>query len=180
MHATNPRVLLLQFLAGEHNRTILSDSSWPSTAPQAVVFVSGDSPLSGAVVLLTHDPSLMASPLLHRIRRLFFDKDGLPRGTITPADPAHDSAVEAQRDLNQVAFIFDVIPETELANQVEKLQLVLNDPVLPQDAERASTGRDTQSELFAAAICWNAGLLPVTLDEPDVRCICSGVILALP
>lgn len=114
-----------------------------------------------------------------RMRRLFFDKDGLPRGTITPADPAHDSAVEAQRDLNQVAFIFDVIPETELANQVEKLQLVLNDPVLPQDAERASTGRDTQSELFAAAICWNAGLLPVTLDEPDVRCICSGVIFGV-
>ena len=82
------------------------------------------------------------------------------------------------RDLNQLAFIFDVMPQAELCNLVEKFRLVLNDPVMPQDAVR-STGRETQSELYTAAICWNAELLPVTIEEPDVQCSCDGTTFGL-
>ncbi len=111
-----------------------------------------------------------ASSRLGTLRRLFFEKDGTPRGIIPRDDADFEFALEGQRDLNQLSFAFDVLPNDFLRAHTSRLRLLLKDPSLPQDASKSSCGRDTQAELYAAAICWRAGLSPVTLDEPDVRC----------
>ncbi len=113
------------------------------------------------------------------LRRLFFAKDGSSRGLIPFDDPDFEFAVEGQRDLNQISFVFDVLPDDFLAANREKLRLLLRDPNLPQDAFKSSSGRDTQAELYIAAICWRAGLRPVALEEPDVRCVHNGLTFGL-
>lgn len=50
----------------------------------------------------------------------------------------------------------------------------MNDSVLPQQDRENSPGRDAQFELYLAAICQNAGLLPVDYEEPDVTCTVEG------
>ena len=105
-----------------------------------------------------------------KLRQLFFAADGAPRGIVLPDDPDFELVLEGQRDLNQLSFGFDVFPNDFLSSHLDKLRLLLQDPGLPQDAKKTSHGRNTQAELYAAAICWRAGLCPVTLDEPDVTC----------
>jgi hypothetical protein len=48
------------------------------------------------------------------------------------------------------------------------IKLLLKDSVLPQDDKGESKGRDTQFELYLAAICQSASLLPMDYAEPDV------------
>jgi hypothetical protein len=51
---------------------------------------------------------------------------------------------------------------------------LLQDAALPQDNNSNTPGRDTQFELYVAAICLRAGLLPVFYDEPDIVCVVEG------
>jgi hypothetical protein len=60
------------------------------------------------------------------------------------------------------------------AGLVRLLHKLTDDSVLPQDDREQSSGRDTQFELFVAAICQSAGLTPVDYEEPDVTCTVDG------
>jgi hypothetical protein len=44
---------------------------------------------------------------------------------------------------------------------------------LPQH-DQDSPGRDHQFELYLAAICQNAGLVPIDFEEPDITCFVDG------
>ncbi len=55
------------------------------------------------------------------------------------------------------------------------LRKLTDDSVLPQDDREQSRGRDTQFELFVAAICQAAGFFPVDYQEPDVTCTVESV-----
>ena len=114
-----------------------------------------------------------------KLRQLLFMADGTPRAMVSPTDPDFESALEGHRDLNQLSFVFDVLPDDFLAAHSDKLRLLLKDPGLPQDAKKTSHGRNTQTELYVAAICWRAGLRPVTLNEPDVRCVHKNMTFGL-
>ena len=57
--------------------------------------------------------------------------------------------------------------DAEFQHLVKK---VLKDSLLPHEDRSKSKGRDAQFELFVAAICQNAGMLPVSREEPDVIC----------
>jgi hypothetical protein len=75
-----------------------------------------------------------------------------------------------------LAFVFDVAAANPADQKFRDLvKLALGDSVLPQDNRKQSKGRDFQFELFVAAICQNAGLLPVQREEPDVTCVLQGV-----
>jgi hypothetical protein len=114
-----------------------------------------------------------------KLRQLFFAADGTPRGIVPPDDPDFELVLEGQRDLNQLSFVFDVFPNDFLSGHLDKLRLLLQDPGLPQDAKKTSHGRNTQAELYAAAICWRAGLRPMTLEEPDIRFTHEGAVCGL-
>ena len=91
------------------------------------------------------------------------------RPLIRPGDPDFETAVEAEGDLQVLAFVFDVAAAHPTDRKFRDLvKLTLGDSVLPQDNRNQSKGRDFQFELFIAAICQNAGLLPVVREEPDV------------
>lgn len=86
-------------------------------------------------------------------------------------DPDFFIALEATRDIQHLRFVFDKAHahcnDPKFRKVVERL---LNDSVLPQQDPEKSPGRDAQFELYLAAICQNAGLLPVDYEEPDVTC----------
>ena len=99
----------------------------------------------------------------------------LNRGHVPFDDPEFPAALEAERDLQHLGFIFDQmnahLDRREFQALVKRL---LKDSVLPQKDRQNSPGRDTQFELYLAAICQNAGLLPVDYAEPDVTCTVEG------
>jgi hypothetical protein len=98
------------------------------------------------------------------------------RPLIRPADPDYETAIEAERDLQVLAFVFDVAAAHPTDQKFRDLiKSALGDSVLPQNNRKQSKGRDFQFELFVAAICENAGLLPVEREEPDVTCVVQGV-----
>lgn len=96
-------------------------------------------------------------------------------GIIEPDDPDFDTALEAERDMQLLGFVFDQSyahgNQSDLQSLVERM---LDDSVLPQDNREQSKGRDTQFELFVAAICQGAGFGPVDYQEPDVTCMVQG------
>lgn len=103
---------------------------------------------------------------LHRV----LDADFIP---FDHAD--FSTALEALRDLHQLRFIFEELREhrdTKAFYNVAKH--MVNDSPLPQD-DANSPGRDRQFELYLAAICQKAGLIPICYDEPDVVCTVDGV-----
>src|SRR5258708_506831 len=51
---------------------------------------------------------------------------------------------------------------------------MVNDSPLPQDDEDFP-GRDYQFQLYLAAICHKAGLVPIRYDEPDIVCTLEGM-----
>lgn len=95
---------------------------------------------------------------------------------IQPDDPGFDAALEAERDMTLLGLVFD--QSTAHGDDLHFQSLIkhmLNDSVLPQDNRGQSKGRDTQFELFVAAVCQSAGLVPVDYEEPDVTCTVDGI-----
>jgi hypothetical protein len=84
-------------------------------------------------------------------------------------------ALESDRDMVQLGFALRELQadggNLAFRNVVERL---LNDSVLPQHDRKDSAGRDAQFELYLAAVCQKAKLLPVGYDEPDVTCFIDG------
>jgi hypothetical protein len=97
--------------------------------------------------------------------------EALRRGRLKPDDSQYPIAVRSIIDLHQIGYslsaLKDVVPRKAL---IEKLKHVVNDAALTEDDTQNTIGRDTQLELYLAAICQNAGMNPVELAEPDVIC----------
>jgi hypothetical protein len=101
-------------------------------------------------------------------------------GVIEPNDPRFEAALEAERDMQILAFALGHAEALHKSANVGSLvKRVLNDSVLPQDDRRKSSGRDAQLELFVAAVCESAGLVPVDYAEPDIICTLDGVRVGL-
>ncbi len=111
----------------------------------------------------------------HPTSRLMRMRDVLNSGFISFDDPEFVTALEAERDLEQLGFVFDQL-KTHCDNDDFKslVKKTLNDSFLPQNDRRQSAGRDSQFHLYLAAICQNAELHPVTYDEPDISCTIDG------
>jgi hypothetical protein len=77
-------------------------------------------------------------------------------------------AVEALRDLQMLGFIFDQANDAEDPVFRDLVKKCLCDSTLPEADKRKTRGRDAQFELFVAATCKHARLLPVEYREPDV------------
>ncbi|MHB0960443.1 MAG: hypothetical protein ACYC0X_31440 [Pirellulaceae bacterium] len=99
-----------------------------------------------------------------------------PRSSVAPDAPHFEAAVEAERDLQVLAFVFDCAAkcpaDTEFCRLVKN---ALKDSLLPSEDRGQSKGRDAQFELFVAAVCQNAELHPVKREEPDVTCHVKGI-----
>jgi hypothetical protein len=92
-------------------------------------------------------------------------------GIIPPDSPDFDTALEAERDLQVLGFVFEqTVAHPSDAEFQRLVKNVLKDSLLPHEDHNQSKGRDAQFELFVAAICQNAGMLPVAHEEPDVTC----------
>ncbi len=92
-------------------------------------------------------------------------------GSIPPEDPEFETALEAERDLQVLGFVFDQGEAHSTDGEFQRLvKKALKDSLLQHQDRGQSKGRDAQFELFVAAICQNAGMLPVSREEPDVTC----------
>lgn len=84
-------------------------------------------------------------------------------------------ALESDRDMVQLGFIFEQLgvhaTNPKFLRVVER---VLDDSALPQHDRTESKGRNAQFELYLAAVCQKAELVPVDYDEPDVTCTVAG------
>ncbi len=109
---------------------------------------------------------------LMRMHRVLTEADGI----IPPDDPEYETALEAERDFQVLGFVFEQAAAHPTDAEFQRLvRNTIKDSLLPHKDRGQSKGRDAQFELFVAAICQNAGLLPVARDEPDVTCHIDGV-----
>ncbi len=102
-------------------------------------------------------------------------------GVIAPDHPDFETALEAQRDMQLLAFgLEQKHAKSGHAGFKQLLYKLTNDSVLPQQDRQQSRGRDTQFELFVGAICQAAGFFPVEYpDPPDVMCYLDGVTIGV-
>jgi hypothetical protein len=85
-------------------------------------------------------------------------------------------ALESDRDMVQLGFILEQLgSDSENAAFRAVVERLLYDNVLPQQERQHSPGRNAQFELYLAAVCKKAGLLPIGYEEPDVTCVVAGV-----
>ncbi len=91
----------------------------------------------------------------------------LEKGYIPTDDPDFPIAQEALLDLSMIAFVLDQLKEFPQRELKAKLKLLVKDSPLLGPTRENSLGRDTQIELYIAAVCKNAGM-QVELDEPDI------------
>lgn len=92
-------------------------------------------------------------------------------GTIEPTHPVYEIALEGERDIQLLAFAFDQLAQAEPTDEyLGLLKKLVSDSVLPQDDRDNSPGRDAAFEIYVAAVCRAARLLPVAFEEPDVTC----------
>ena len=111
-----------------------------------------------------------------RLMQMYCTLTDANRQLILPDGRDFQTAVEAERDMQVLAFVFDMAAAHPTDQKFyDLIKRVLGDSVLPQDNRNQSQGRDFQFELFVAAICQNAGLAPVERKEPDVTCVAQGV-----
>ena len=89
--------------------------------------------------------------------------------TIEPEDKQFLAARAALRDLRILEFCIDNLRwNIDEAILKSKLQEVVKEPLSPADKPSGGTrGRNTQAELFVAAICQKARLFP-KFEEPDL------------
>jgi hypothetical protein len=96
-------------------------------------------------------------------------------GTIEPDHPDYETALEGERDIQLLAFAFDQLAHAESTDAYRRLlKKLVSDSVLPQNDRDESPGRDAAFEIYVAAVCWAAKLLPVAFEEPDVTCSLDG------
>lgn len=94
-----------------------------------------------------------------------------PAELIQPDDPEFETALEAERDLQVLGFVFEQADMHPIDAEFQRLMKnALKDSLLPQEDRGQSKGRDAQFEVFVAAVCQNAGMLPLSREEPDVTC----------
>lgn len=100
----------------------------------------------------------------------------LESGQIESSDLRFPVALEAIRDFYQLRLIVDEM-ETHINDSkfLGSLERMLHDAAAPQGSNGNTPGRDTQFELFVAAIAIRAGMLPVDYDEPDITCHVEGI-----
>jgi len=93
------------------------------------------------------------------------------------SDNRFEHALEAVRDITLMEFVFDQMLASDREDKkfIDLMSKVVDDSILPQDDRKQSVGRNSQFELYIHALCRNAQMLPVTLDEPDVRCSVQGI-----
>lgn len=104
---------------------------------------------------------------LMRMHRVLTEANGI----ISPDAPEFETALEAERDLQVLALVFDQAAAHPADEEYQRLvRNALKDSLLPNEDRGQSKGRDAQFELFVAAVCQNAGLQPVCREEPDVTC----------
>lgn len=91
--------------------------------------------------------------------------------------PKFPIALQSVHDMYQLRLIV-----SQLDSQIEnpefkrRAKLMLKDATMPQDCGQNTPGRDTQFELYLAAVCLAAGLDSVTLEEPpDITCSADGL-----
>lgn len=114
-------------------------------------------------------------PAPSRLRQMYdLHHDG--QGTIEPSHPDFEIALEAERDLQLLAFAFDLLGVANPSDAYRQLvRKVVSDSVLPQHDLEHSKGRDAAFELHVGAICTSAQLLPVAFEEPDITCVWNNV-----
>ncbi len=114
---------------------------------------------------------------LMRMRSVLLDGAGF----IPPDHPCFETALEAERDMQLLQYVFEQDhAKSRHAGFKRLLHKLTDDPVLPQDNRERSKGRDTQFELFIAAICQAAGFIPVEYpDPPDVTCCVEGITIGV-
>jgi hypothetical protein len=115
------------------------------------------------------------SSRLDRMQRAVTNRDGShKKGSVGPECTDFEIVLEAVRDLQLLAFIFDHVNSDRSSEEFRsKLHTLVKDAALPQDSPHESKGRDAQCELHVAAVCANAGLQP-SFAEPDIRCQLNG------
>ena len=93
-------------------------------------------------------------------------------GTIGPAHPEYEIAIEGERDMQLLAFAFDQLAGHESSDAYrDRLKKLVSDSVPPQDDRVRSPGRDAAFEIYVGAVCTAARLFPVRWEEPDVSCV---------
>ncbi len=112
---------------------------------------------------------------LGKMYRTLVAPDGSPAPFIPEGSENFAVALEAIRDVQQLAFILDYISLPDLPPDFQnRLKLLLKDSVLPQDDIALTKGRDTQCEFFVAAICAKGNLNPLLHEQPDLRIEMDG------
>ena len=112
--------------------------------------------------------------------RLLEMKRVLDRGHVSFDDPEFWFALESERDMAHLAFVFEQLQQHPSKEEFTRhVKHLLNDSTLPQTDLVNSPGRDKQFELYLAAICQNAHLSPVGFGEPDVTCEVNGQPFAI-
>ena len=110
-----------------------------------------------------------AGSRLDKMRRVVLERG---ENAVTLRDnPDFEIALESVRDLIQARVILSQMGRG--AEFPRLFRRLVRDAVLPQENLKDSWGRDTQCELFVAAICSVAGL-PPKLSEPDITLRFAG------
>lgn len=97
-------------------------------------------------------------------------------GLIEADDPRFPQAVQAVQDLQEAAFIIDVLGRDLDRNQRRKrLGVMLQDEMHPKYVAEPTGGRDRQAELFTEAILERAACAPSFVDPPDFQITVPGI-----
>jgi hypothetical protein len=104
----------------------------------------------------------------------------LAPGRFVPAtDSLFPAALEGFRDIQVLGFVLSQLGRTADPGLIgRKLSRIAKDNLLPQNDMTESPGRDTQMELYVAAIANKGGMKPTfgepALGEPDILCKVGG------
>jgi hypothetical protein len=108
-----------------------------------------------------------------RMRQQFIAEDGSLTRPASPKDPTFRIALEALREFQLLEPILESLGHIDVKQGKHHLKSLVRDAVLPHQGKE-TRGRDLQAELLVAATCVRAGMLPVSLEEPDVRTVIDG------
>jgi len=105
-----------------------------------------------------------------QVRRVYDRAEGF----IASDNPKFDEALEGERDLQTLGFVFDNLGPWSTSQEFQALlSLCVKDGLLPKIERGESKGRDAQFHLQLVATCQRAGLQP-KLAEPDIVCRVDG------
>jgi hypothetical protein len=93
-------------------------------------------------------------------------------GFIAADDPNFEIAIEAERDMQLLGFVFDQFTlKSPTEAYLNLLKTIVSDSPLPQNDRQHSPGRDAAFEMYVGAVCMSAQFSPVSFEEPDVTCV---------